>query len=144
MTEIVKQTKETVDLVGAEIVVAIGRGASRDPKLAMQLAQQLADALGGGVVGCSRALADSGIVSAERQIGQTGKTVHPKIYVALGISGAIQHKAGMQDSEIIIAVNKEVSAPIFEIADFGLCGDMFKIVPAMIESIKSMKSNKTN
>ena len=137
--EVAKEAKEIVDLIGADVIVSIGNGAARDIARAKELAQQLADALGGGVVGSSRALVDAGLMSADRQVGQTGKTVHPKVYVALGISGAIQHKAGMQNSELIIAVNKNENEPIFEVADYGLVGDLFQIVPEMIEAIKAQK-----
>ena len=107
----------------------------------VKLAEELAEVLG-GVVGGSRATIDSGWLSADHQVGQTGKTVHPKVYVALGIFGAIQHKAGMQDSECIIAVNKNDTAPIFEIADYGICGDLFKVTPMLIEAIKAAKAAK--
>jgi len=140
VNKVVKEAKQLVDLIGADVVVSVGRGVSRDPKLGIELAQQLADALGGGVVGASRAAVDEGWIGADHQVGQTGKTVHPKVYVALGISGAIQHKSGMQDSELIIAVNKNDAAPIFDIADYGITGDLYKVVPLMIESIKAQKA----
>ena len=140
--EVVKEAKELVDLIGAEIIVSVGRGINKDPETGIKLAKELADAFGGGVLGCSRALVDAGVVTADHQVGQTGKTVHPKVYVALGISGAIQHKAGMQDSELIIAVNKNDTAPIFDVADYGICGDLFKVVPMMIEAIKAAKASK--
>ena len=127
-----------VDLTGAEVVVSVGRGIAKDVERGITLAEELA-ALMGGVVGASRAVVDSGWMTADHQVGQTGKTVHPRIYVALGISGAIQHKAGMQDSECIIAVNKSDVAPIFEVADYGICGDLFKVVPMMIEEMKALK-----
>ena len=135
-----KAAKKLVDLIGADVIVSIGRGASADVEKAMAMAQELADALGGGVVGSSRALVDAGFMTADRQVGQTGKTVHPKIYVALGISGAIQHVAGMQDSECIIAVNKNETAPIFDVADYGICGDLFKVTPMLIEAVKAEKA----
>ena len=139
--EVVKEAKELVDLTGAEVVVSVGRGISKDVEGGIKLAEELAEVLG-GVVGGSRATIDSGWLSADHQVGQTGKTVHPKVYVALGISGAIQHKAGMQDSECIIAVNKNDTAPIFEIADYGICGDLFKVTPMLIEAIKAAKAAK--
>ena len=137
--EVVKAAKKLVDLIGADVVVSVGRGISKDVEGGIKLAEELAEVLG-GVVGGSRATIDSGWLSADHQVGQTGKTVHPKIYVALGISGAIQHKAGMQDSECIIAVNKNENAPIFEIADYGICGDLFKVTPMLIEAIKVAKA----
>ncbi len=136
--EIVQQTRKTVDLLGAEVIVSVGRGISADVEKGIALAQELADVLD-GVVGASRAAVDAGWVSADRQIGQTGKTVRPRIYIALGISGAIQHKAGMQDSECIIAVNKSESAPIFELADYGICGDLFTVVPMLIEEFRAVR-----
>lgn len=140
--KIVKESKQIIDLIGADVVVSVGRGISKDVKRGIELARNLADALGGGVVGGSRAVIDSDWLSSDHQVGQTGKTVHPKIYVALGISGAIQHKAGMQDSELIIAVNKDATAPIFDCADYGITGDLFKVVPMMIEEITKAKNNK--
>ena len=142
VVEVVKEAKELVDLIGADVIVSVGRGINKDPETGIKLAKELADALGGGVVGSSRALVDAGIITADHQVGQTGKTVHPKVYVALGISGAIQHKAGMQDSELIIAVNKNETAPIFDVADYGICGDLFKVVPMMIEAINAAKASK--
>ena len=129
VTEVVKAAKKLVDLIGADYIVSVGRGISKDVEGGIKLAEELAEVLG-GVVGGSRATIDSGWLSADHQVGQTGKTVHPKVYIALGISGAIQHKAGMQDSECIIAVNKNDTAPIFEIADYGICGDLFKVTSA--------------
>ena len=130
---------EVVDLIGADFIVSVGRGISKDVEGGIKLAEELAEVLG-GVVGSSRACVDAGWITADHQVGQTGKTVHPKVYVALGISGAIQHKAGMQDSECIIAVNKNENAPIFEVADYGIVGDLFKVVPELIESIKAAKA----
>ena len=141
VTEVVKAAKKLVDLIGADFIVSVGRGISKDVEGGIKLAEELAEVLG-GVVGGSRATIDSGWLSADHQVGQTGKTVHPKVYVALGISGAIQHKAGMQDSECIVAVNKSDSAPIFDVADYGICGDLFKVVPMMIDAIKAAKEAK--
>ena len=135
-----KAAEKLVDLIGADVIVSVGRGISKDVQKGIELAEQLAAALGGGVVGASRAVTDAGWMSADHQVGQTGKTVHPKIYVALGISGAIQHTAGMQDSECIIAVNKNEGAPIFGVADYGIVGDLFKVVPELIKQIEAAKA----
>lgn len=141
VVEVVKAAKKLVDLVGADFIVSVGRGISKDVKAGLKIAEDLAAELG-GVVGASRAVVDSGWISQDHQVGQTGKTVHPKVYIALGISGAIQHLAGMQDSEFIIAVNKNDSAAIFETADLGICGDLFKVGPMLLEAIKKEKANK--
>ena len=132
-------------------IITVPQGeASKSFKILESVLQQMLDfnmgrgdlvvAVGGGVVGASRAVTDAGWMSADHQVGQTGKTVHPKIYVALGISGAIQHTAGMQDSECIIAVNKNESAPIFGVADYGIVGDLFKVVPELIKQIEAAKA----
>ena len=142
VVEVVKEAKELVDLTGAEVVVSVGRGISKDVEKGIELAKELAAEFNGGVLGGSRAAIDSGWLTADHQVGQTGKTVHPKLYVALGISGAIQHKAGMQDSECIVAVNKNDAAPIFDVADYGICGDLFKVVPLMIDAIRAAKAGK--
>ncbi len=135
--EIVKEAKNAVDLIGAEVIVAVGHGISKDVAKGLALAEELAKELG-GVVGASRAVVDAGHISADHQVGQTGKTVRPRVYIALGISGAIQHKAGMQDSEYIIAVNSNALAPIFEVADYGIVGDLYSVVPMMIDAVKRL------
>ena len=139
--EVKKAAKKLVDLIGADVVVSVGRGISKDVEGGIKLAEELAGVLG-GVVGSSRACVDAGWISADHQVGQTGKTVHPRIYVALGISGAIQHLAGMQDSECIIAVNKNESAPIFDVASYGIVGDLYKVTPMLIEAIRAAKAEK--
>ena len=137
--EIVKEAKEIVDLIGADVVVSVGRGISKDVEGGIRLAEELAKELG-GVVGGSRAAIDSGWLSADHQVGQTGKTVHPRLYIALGISGAIQHRAGMQDAECIVAINKNDNAPIFDAADYGICGDLYQVVPMMIDAIRAARA----
>ncbi len=141
LIEIKKSAKKLVDLIGADVVVAVGRGISANPKRGIEIAEELANVLG-GVVGASRAVVDAGLISQDHQVGQTGKTVHPKIYVALGISGAIQHLAGMQDSEVIISVNKNASAPIFDASTYGIVGDLFKVGPMLTEAIAKYKAAK--
>ena len=137
--EVVKAAKKLVDLVGAEYIVSVGRGIASDVEKGLAIAEELAAELG-GVVGGSRAAIDSGWLTADHQVGQTGKTVHPKVYIALGISGAIQHKAGMQESDCIIAINKNPAAPIFEIADYGITGDLFSVAPMLREAIATVRS----
>ncbi len=135
--DVIKKSTENVDIGSANILVAGGRGMGS--KQNFKLLYDLADALGGMVCG-SRAAVDAGWIDKELQVGQTGKTVRPKLYIAVGISGAIQHVAGMEESDIIIAINSNEAAPIFGIADYGVVGDLNRIVPQLTEKVRAMKA----
>jgi electron transfer flavoprotein alpha subunit len=135
--EVFKEAKQAVDLTQAEIIVAVGRGIKEQKNI--ELARQLAEAMGGEIA-ASRPICDSGWLPMDRQIGSSGQTVAPKLYLALGISGAIQHIVGMKGARTIIAVNKDSEAPIFEIADYAVVGNLFDVVPPLIEEVKKAKA----
>ena len=137
--EISKAISDIKDIMDAKILVSGGRGVGSAENF--KLLDDLAEVLG-GQVSCSRAVVDSGWKPKELQVGQTGKTVRPQVYFAIGISGAIQHVAGMEESDIIIAINKDEDAPIFDVADYGIVGDLNKIVPLLTEQIKAELANK--
>ena len=140
--EIIADAKgDAVDVAAADIIVSGGRGMCNTENYS--ILQELADELG-GVVGCSRAAVEAGWMPLERQVGQTGKTVRPKIYIACGISGAIQHLVGMQDSDVIIAINRDRHAPIFEVATYGIVGDLFQIIPAITSYVKEIRARKAS
>jgi len=132
-----REAKQAVDLTQAERIVSVGRGIKAPENVA--LAQKLAEALG-AELGASRPICDSGWLPMDRQIGSSGQTVAPKLYVALGISGAIQHMVGMKGSNTVVAINKDKEAPIFEVATYGIVGDLFEIVPPLIEEIKKVRA----
>ena len=134
--DVVKAVTDTVDIMDAKILVSGGRGLGGPENF--KILEDLAEALG-GEVSCSRAVVDSGWKPKDLQVGQTGKTVRPQVYFAIGISGAIQHVAGMEESDLIIAINKDETAPIFDVADYGLVGDLNKVVPKLTEMIKANK-----
>jgi electron transfer flavoprotein alpha subunit len=132
-----KEAKQAVDLTQADIIVAVGRGI-KEPKN-LDMVKQLADALG-AEIGASRPICDNGWLPMDRQVGSSGQTVSPKLYVAVGISGAIQHLVGMKGSRAVVAINKDPEAPIFEVADYAVVGNLFDIVPALTDEIKKAKA----
>lgn len=137
--EVVKSVSDVEDIMDAKILVSGGRGVGS--KENFKLLQDLADVLG-GTVSCSRAVVDNGWMPRDLQVGQTGKTVRPNVYFAIGISGAIQHVAGMEEADIIVAINKDETAPIFDVADYGLVGDLNKILPQLTEMLKAELAEK--
>ncbi|MCR5277839.1 MAG: electron transfer flavoprotein subunit alpha/FixB family protein, partial [Lachnospiraceae bacterium] len=137
--EVVKAAKDVADIMDAKILVSGGRGVGSAENF--KILEDLAKVIG-GTVSCSRAVVDSGWKPKDLQVGQTGKTVRPNVYFAIGISGAIQHVAGMEESDIIIAINKDEDAPIFDVADYGIVGDLNKIVPELTAKLKAEIANK--
>jgi len=134
LVNFVAELDETVKIEEADIIVSGGRGLNKAENF--QMLEELAAVLGAGV-GASRAVVDEGWIAPSHQIGQTGKTVSPRLYIACGISGAVQHLVGMQTSDIIVAINDDPSAPIFEVATYGIVGDLFKVVPMLTEKLRN-------
>ncbi|MBV9768804.1 MAG: electron transfer flavoprotein subunit alpha/FixB family protein, partial [Bryobacterales bacterium] len=131
-----RESARAVDLTSADIIVSVGRGIKEKDNI--QIVEQLANALGAELA-ASRPICDSGWLPMERQVGSSGQTVSPKMYLAVGISGAIQHLVGMKGAKTIVAINKDANAPIFEVADYGIVGDLFEVVPALAEEVKKIK-----
>ena len=131
---VMKEVNDTVDIMDAKILVSGGRGVGS--KENFKLLEDLAEVIG-GTVSCSRAVVENEWLPVDRQVGQTGKTVRPNVYFAIGISGAIQHTAGMEEADIIVAINKDEDAPIFDVADYGIVGDLNKVVPQLTEMLKT-------
>jgi electron transfer flavoprotein alpha subunit len=139
LLEVIEEPPSGIDISKAELVVSVGRGIGEKEKISM--IQELADALG-GVMGCSRPIVDVGWLPRDRQVGSSGKNVAPKVYIACGISGASQHLSGMSESRRIIAINKDANAPIFQLAHYGVVGDLLEVVPALTEAAKKIGEGK--
>src|ERR1019366_3554360 len=131
-----RESTQSVDLSAASLIVSVGRGIKEQANIA--IVKELADALGAELA-ASRPICDNGWLPMERQVGSSGQTVSPKVYIAVGISGAIQHLVGMKGSKAVIAINKDENAPIFEVADYGIVGDLFEVVPALTAAVKKAK-----
>ncbi|MCX6598972.1 MAG: electron transfer flavoprotein subunit alpha/FixB family protein, partial [Acidobacteria bacterium] len=131
-----RESTRAVDLTAADIIVSVGRGIKEKDNI--HLVEELAAAMGAELA-ASRPICDNGWLPMERQVGSSGQTVSPKVYMAIGISGAIQHLVGMKGAKTIVAINKDPNAPIFEVADYGICGDLFEVVPALIEEVKKAR-----
>src|SRR6266852_6250973 len=132
-----RESARAVDLTAADIIVSVGRGIKEKDNI--HIVEELANAMGAELA-ASRPICDAGWLPMERQVGSSGQTVAPKVYMAIGISGAIQHLVGMKGAKTIVAINKDANAPIFEVADYGIVGDLFEVVPALVAEVKKAKS----